>query len=332
MNLEYLRQAEVILSKCGRPRMRGGVSAVPIPKGFLMPTLTAQDSNMTATTFTKEITGDAPWMLRAISFDQSSFLSSLNVQQAKAIRLQIQLPNGRFLFGGNGVDLNSFAWIGSWRWLVDPEFRFEPGDKISVTLTGNQSLGVVNLVFEGAYLYFMKGGERVAPPVDLWSLPRYQGTVNENILAPAWMSNEGIYTPPGVADDYYIYSSPDPTSATDAGTSFTLVAGAVTAGPNLFTIQIDPGYEFFVRRLLFDVQNFGTATGSVMGRIRTGAGYALNNQNIDLAHYLNGAEFAGQFKVKGGDSVYIDTVLLDPIGTGNVTFQVHLEGYRRRRA
>jgi hypothetical protein len=111
----------------------------------------------------------------------------------------------------------------------------------------------------------------------------------------------------------------------------------VTTPPNPlpFEIQIDPGYDFFVRRMLFDLQLAGTqaAPGAiVLGKLRTGTGYVLNDNFIDLARYLCGAEYAGNWKVRGGDSVFIDANLADVSGTGTATFQVHLEGYRRRRA
>lgn len=327
MKLEYLAQADAILSKCGRPQMPDGVSAVPIFKGFLMPMVLEPGG---AVTFVKEITGTAPWQLRAISSDQAS--ASL-----VGIRCQIQLPNGRFLFGGNGVDIGQFCWIGSWRWLQDPALRCEPGSKVQVTLTDTTSGGLAeatpcNLLFEGAYLHFMKGGELATGYPLASALPRYQGILNENILAPVWAGNEGVVTPPGYQDDYFQYSTPDPIDQ-PAQTTWTVTGGAVTAQPNPlpFEIQIDPGFTMFVRRMLFDVQVTGSALGVVLGKLRTGAGYVINDNYIDLARYLCGSEYAGQWKVKGSDSVFIDVALVDATGTGTVTFQVFLEGFRRRK-
>ena len=328
MKLEYLKQADTILSKCGRPVLPGGVSAVPLFKGFVLPMVLSPGG---AVTFTKEITGGLPWVLRAISSDKTS-------ATLVGIRCQIQLPNGRFLFGGNGVDIGQFAWVGSWRWLQDPELRCEPGSKIQVTLTdttsGNLAAAVaVNLLFEGADLLFMRGGQLAQPQPLASSLPRYQGIVNENILAPAWWSDEGLDTPPGFIDEYFVYSTPDPVDQ-PAQTTWTVTGGAVTTPPNPLPleIQVGPGYELHVRRILFDVQKTSSAAAIVVGKLRTGAGYALNDSFIDLARYLNGAEFAANWRVKGGDSVFIDVNLADVSGTGTITFQVHLEGYRRRRA
>jgi hypothetical protein len=326
MRIEYLKQADAVLSKCGRPQMPGGVSAVPLYRGFMLSMILQPGAT---NTFTKEIQGGggAPWVMRAISSDQTS--NSLT-----GIRCQIQLPNGRFLFGGNGVDVGQIAWVGSWRWNQDPELRCETGSKIQVTLTDTTSGGLaqataVNLLFEGAFLHFMKGG---APSEAAASqLPRYQGTPNQNILAPVWASNEAVETPPGFVDEYFIYSTPDPVDQPLIAT-WQITAGAVTLAPSPapFELVIDPGYTFFARRILVDLQLTGSASAVVMGRLRTGAGYVVNDLAIDLARYLCGAEYPKLLQVAGGDSVFIDCSLADVAGTGTATYQVILEGFRRR--
>jgi hypothetical protein len=326
MKLESLREADIILSKCGRPQLPGGVSAVPICKSFLLPMVADPGASYT---FTKEITGPTPWVLRAISSDQvqASLLG---------VRIQIQLPNGRFLFGGNGVDAGQFCWIGSYKWLQDPEMRCEPGSKIQVTLsdpTGALSAATpVNLLFEGAYLYFMKGGQLVSEKQLASDLPRYFGIVNENILAPVWMAGDAIQTPAGFEDEYFIYSTPDPVDQ-PKNTTWTLAAGVITQTPNPLPLEIpiDAGYVHYVRRLLVDLQLTSSAAAIVLMRLRTGAGYVFNDNFIDYARYICGSEYAGFWRIKGTDSVFCDLQLADFSGTGNATYQVFLEGFRRRR-
>jgi hypothetical protein len=152
-------------------------------------------------------------------------------------------------------------------------------------------------------------------------IPRYQGIVNENILAPCWMGGFGPKTPQGYQDDKYTYSS--------AKTTVPL-AGPLTA---TLRIPIDAHYEAFVcRRFLFDVQQDNTVTaGEFLGRIRTGNGYAINEDYIDLERYLGGAVFAHDWIVRGGDEVFIDLVLADGAGSGNMYITAHMEGARRKR-
>jgi hypothetical protein len=266
----------------------------------------------------REIPGDTVWQLRAISSDQG-------MNSVQNIRVQIQFPNGRYLFGENGIDSGQFAWIGSYRFLADMDF--EPGNKLKVTLTdtttgGYGSAQAVNLVFEGTYLYFLKGGELAADPAKLASqLPRYRGDLNENILAPCWMTGAEPPVPDGYDQhDRFTYSS----------SVLTFTIGTHSNGQ--LVIPIDNGYDFFCRRILADVTYNGPTGGVVLGRLRTGTGYSLNDDFIDLATYLNGAEWPKDWKIRGRDEVVVDLQLADVVGVGTITFQLHLGGVRRRKA
>jgi hypothetical protein len=172
-------------------------------------------------------------------------------------------------------------------------------------------------------------------------LPRYQGVLNENILAPAYWSNEGVETPYGTDDDYFIYSTPDPVDQPAIAT-WTVTAGVISTAPAPapFEVQIDPGFDMYVDRILIDLQLATTSfpaslVGTViLGKIRTGAGFVLNDSFIDLERYLCGADYPARFRVRGGDSLFIDANLADiPAGaSGTVTLQVFFEGHRRRAA
>ena len=250
--------------------------------------------------------------------------------------MQVQLPSGRYLFGGNGIDISQLAWIGSWRYVQDPAIECEPGDKLQITLADYRVAGsplfAVNLVFEGNYKYYLKGAAPKNVPVSALSIPRYQGILNENILAPCWAAGYGPATPAGYRDDYYVYSSPstvDPNTGQRTGTPIPL------AGPTAVTVKIpiDSEADFIVRRLVFDLQADSTVTaGSVLGRLRTGDGYSLNDNFIDLTRYLNGVEFRKPWWIRGGDAVFTDLALADATGTGNMYMMVHLEGAKRKRA
>lgn len=314
MDFSLIQQADRVLSKCGgRPIVRDG-SVVPIPKYFLMPLTLSPGLSQN---FTKEITGDALWEMRSISCDQG-------MASIVGARIQIQLPSGRFLFGGNGLDVGQFAGTGSYRYLMDPPEECEPGSKIQVVLSDYTGLGspvAVNLLFGGAYKYYMRGGAMVPKLISAGAIPRYQGIVNENILAPCWMGGYGPVTPPGYEDDKFTYSSSKLTVP---------LTGPLSAS---LRIPIDAGYEHFAcRRILLDVnQDAGVTAGEFLGRIRTGNGYALVEDYIDLQTYLGGAVWAHDWLIRGGDEVFIDLVLADGAGSGNMYVQVHLEGARRKK-
>lgn len=314
MDLSLLKQADRALSKCGgRPILREG-SVVPLYKAFLMPMVLSPGQTVN---FVKEITGDALWELRAIS-------SATGMNSITGARLQVQLPTGRFLFGGNGMDCGQFAWIGSYRYLIDPPEECEPGSKIQVALsdyTGLEDNLAVNLLFEGVYKFYLKAGEPVQKMISAQDIPRYQAIVNENILAPAWMAGFGPATPQGYRDERFTYSSAQ--------------AAIPLAGPLTTTLKIpiDAGLDFVCRRLLFDVEQDDTVTaGTILARVRTGTGFALNDNFIDLAQYLNGTVWPHDWLIRGGDAVYLDLVLVDFTGTGKMYFQAHLEGCRRRNS
>lgn len=316
MDLQLLKQGLSIMSKCGAFTQVHEGAVLPLVKSFLMPMVLQPNQSLV---FTKEITGDTVWNLRSISSDQGS-------NSLLGVRLQIQLPNGRFLFGGNGIDVGQFAWVGSWRYLMDPDLDCEPGSKIQVTLSDTTSGGLgaavcVNLLFEGAYKFYFKGYDPVNWKDGLASqMPRYQGIVNENILAPPAIAGYGLETPPGFQDEYFIYSSPVVGLTIGAGTVATL------------KIPIDQGLDFICRRLLFDVIVAGTVTAATwLGRIRTGDGYALCEDFIDLARILNGSDFPHGWTIAQGDLVYIDLSIVDTTGAGACTIQAHLEGVRRKK-
>lgn len=313
VDTELLKQADVVLSKCGRPIVQGA-SAVPFYKAFLMPMVLSPGKSVT---FIKEVTGETSWSLRAIS-------SSLGSAAAlTGVRLQIQLPSGRYLFGGKtGIDAGQFAWIGSYRYLLDPDELCEPGTKIRVTLSDTGSLAAdfaLTLLFEGAYLFYLSGGESSVKSA--LEIPRYQGIINENILAPCYTAGLGPATPPGSEDELFTYVS-------DTAT-VTLGSALQTAA---LRITIDNGLDFEIRRMLFDVTQTDSAAGSFLGRLRAGAGYALCDSYMDLARYIGGAETPKDWAIKGGDEVLIDLSLVDSSGAGTVSMTVYLEGVRRRKA
>jgi hypothetical protein len=310
---ELLREADWALGPCGKRHPAPGLAVVPLERKILMP-LVLQPGETAV--FTKEIVGETTFSLRAISSDQGA-------NSVTGVRIQVQLPNGRFLIGGNGQDAGQFTWIGSWRYCIDPEIEVNPGAKIQVTLSDNTGLltpFVMNLLFEGCDNWYLKDGFPIPPPSVAADSPRYWGIVNENIAAPCWVAGHGPAVPDGHEDTEFTYSSD--------------VVAIPLTGPLVATVKIpiDSGLDFQLRRTLFDVNPDATVTaGVVLFRVRAGAGYALNDDFQDYEGMTNGAEFAHDWKVRGGDAVFIDMRLADATGSGNFNIRCHLEGVRRRK-
>ena len=120
MNLQLLNQANAALNKCGGREIVEGGSVVCLERKILFPMYIPLNATQQ---FTKQIVGDAPFEIRAISSDQQN-------DSVVGVRMQVRLPSGRFLFGGNGCDVGQFCWVGSWRYPMDPPEQCEPGSSI----------------------------------------------------------------------------------------------------------------------------------------------------------------------------------------------------------
>jgi hypothetical protein len=317
MDVQLLRQADFILSKCGRPMPpQAGVSVVYIPKAFLLQAVVPVQSTQT---FSKEITGDTTWCLRAIS---------TTVSAALALYVQVQLPNGRYLFNGL-VDVTQIGGYGSYRYLFTRELPCPAGSKVQVTLDTSTPAAAeaqpIVILAEGAYAYYLTCNARGALSVAelASSMPRYLGTVNQNILAPCWASGEGPRTPDGYEDARYIYSS--------AVVSF----ASVTSGQLQSTavLQIRQDSDFECRRFLVDIiAAAGVTAGAVLARVRLTSGYQLTDDFIDLAKYLGSTPWAKDFHCPAGDEVVFEFLVVDGAGSGALTVQVHMDGVRRKVA
>lgn len=308
---ELLTRADEVLSKCGRPLPPGkGLSVVMLKKDFLVQYVLP---NQTTVVITKEITGETTWTMRAVSIVASN---------PTGIDIQVQLPDGRFLIN-NQQHVAHIAGYGSGRYAFTEELDCPPETKIKVTIDSTfenpGSAQPISMLFEGAYKFYLKKPQ-TGPPLALASgQPRYLGHANQAIEGTApWMFGVGPRTPKGFLDELYIYGSQLVTIPVVNPTTQTGI------------VQIDQSSNFEVRRLLFSITADATVTGgSVLARLRAGTGYALNDEPIDIGRYLNGATFAHDWEIQKGDTVFIDYVLVDNLGTGNFYVTAFLEGVKR---
>ena len=314
MDVQLLKQADVVLSKCGRPVAPLGMSAVCLYRGIPIQAVFPVTPASASQTITREISGDTTFLLRAISTTSSA---------ATALSVQIQLPDGRFLLS-NLADVLTFAGYGSWRWLLTEELECPPGTKITVTLVDQNPTVAqpVMLLFEGADRYLLRSARGGAPRLAS-DLPRYRISENQNIMAPCSMAGEGPETPDGYQDEEFTYVS-DLFTQDVAGTNLT----------GTLNIPIDQGSDFLCRRLAFQQTVDATVVlpGLFLGRMRDSSGYALMDDYLDLIGLLNGAPLPGKdWRIAAGGQIFIDVQLAGATGTGNAYFTVYLEGVRRSR-
>ena len=315
MDVQLLKQADIVLSKCGRPIAPQRTSAVCFYRGIPIQAIFPTAPTAASQTITREISGDTTFLLRAISCTSGA---------TTALLVQIQLPNGRFLIS-NLAQALTFAGYGSWRYHFSEELECPPGTKITVSLVDENPLVAqpIMLLFEGADRYLLKGGHggRQALVSDL---PRYRISGAQNILAPCWMAGEGPVTPQGFRDEEFTYVSDVFTMDVNA----TDLTGTVS-------IPIDHDSDFLCRRIEFQQTTdiIVNTPGLWLGRKRDSSGYALMDDYLDLIGMLNGAPMPGKpWRIEKGGQVFIDVQLVGAAGTGNVYLTVFMEGVRRYRA
>ena len=143
-------------------------------------------------------------------------------------------------------------------------------------------------------------------------------------MAPAWAWGEGPGTPQGFRDDeggFVRFSQVVP-----------IDVGALTSKNETAQIQIDPSFDYPVRKIWFQVTADSTVTAfDVLAKVRDSSGYFLTDDYIQYG-ILNGVPLAKEWVVKAGDTIIVDLALADFAGTGNVYVQVFSAGAKRRTA
>lgn len=328
-DLQLLTQADFTLDQCGRPRPpQQGLSALYIPKGWLLQVVFPASTGTPLQTITKEITGDTLWSFRGIQFSSSS---------ATSISVQFLLPNGKFLIS-DLQDSLQIAGYGSYRYAfgTHAELLCPPGTKVQITFqdTNTSVQQPMSVVLDGACKYLLTGGRTRVCPV--WetagNLPRYFANPNQNIMAPAWQHGASEPTPAGYTDEDFVYSSLGPASNTFPAGAPTAISVTAANLAQIVQIGMDDA-EFHVKRVLVQVSEDNTVTsGSVLGRLRTGSGYAFCDDYLDLARYIGSVPYPVDWIIQPNDAVYADIQAVDVAGTGNLYWSFFLEGFKRRRS
>lgn len=319
MTPELLRQADIVLSRCGRPIAKDpGLRVVAIPKAFKAWAVFAAAPSSLLSTVQVTVTGDTTWMLRAIS-------SYITVPVG--LVMQVQFPDGKFLFH-NLADIRSIGGFGSWRYPFTQPKACPPGTKITISF-GDSAAGTaqaVPLLLEGSYYYHVRGNGAdvcVLPSQLASSLPRYVPGANQNILAPCWAFGEGPETPAGFVDE--------PGGFDYVSDVVSLDVGAATPKNATVQFQMDKGIDFLVRRLSFNVTADDGALGDFLVKVRDSSGYPLTDDYVRYG-LLNGVLQAKDWRIRAGDTIIADFILIDYSGAGSLRMQAFASGVKRRAA
>jgi hypothetical protein len=325
MNPQLLNAANLTLNKCGRPQMPAGLSCVQLYKAYLMQFYFGPSPSQTAQTIQKEITAPA----KGLVIPEAWGLRAIQSTQPASLLLQVQLPNGRFLFS-DPIALSNIAGSGSYRFVFTKEKDFPIGSKLQITVqdvatNAPQSLA---LLFEGAYKYYLKGAPGTCLD-DVGCEPRYLGTPNQNILSPAWMQGYAPAIARGCFDiEEFTYIAVPPNWNGDPGLAYLALA---ENGTGTMSCQLDTDTDFAMRRMFFNViPDDGVTAYNILVRARNGSGYALHDDFV-LTQYVTNAPHPHDWELAAGEQIFFDLQLVDFEGEGNVTVQCFMSGPKRGR-
>lgn len=313
MELELIKEANLTLSKCGRPVMPNGLVALGKGTAYLMQFYFPASPAQASQTIVKEITPPS----KAKNMPALWALRSIQATEPASLTLQVQLPDGSFLFNFP-VAVDQIAGFGSNRFLFTEEKDCPIGSKLQVTLnsTDTTQQQYVALLFEGCFKYFLKNAPRHNVMPGIGCSDRYQAGPNQNILAPPWMW--GRY--------------PDPVIGCFDVEDYTYASDIQTMGQNSFataTIQIDTRNDFAARRRFFQIILSDSVTAAtVQVRCRNGSGYAIDDDFLTTSYIAN-SPMLHDWDLAAGEQVFFDLQVVDFSGSGTLTVQCFLEGVKR---
>lgn len=306
MNTDLLQQAGIVLSKCGRRVIPpAGLEFIDLERKFLYQVSTPANQQITGF---RDITGDAPFICRAISAIQDALTW-----------YRVQWPDGRFL--QNGIsNLAPDCWAGSFRRSLTREVICPPDSRIMVTTnTIIPAAGASNvaLLFEGAIRYARNKatGEMLALTSDQ---ARYFANPNMNILAPE-MDLDLTFpeVPSGYRQSEFRMSSPQLVMATPGG-------------QQTISIPSSQAFDYLLRRLEFEVSFSAGVSGELLVLVRDGSGFSLSSDFVPIS-LLTNALVPHYWCIQAGTALYFDVLFQSTVGNGTVTVQANTVGMKQYR-
>ena len=326
MDIRLLSECDRVLTSCGRPKMPKGVAWIDIPYHITYQKfLAGQTIAPTSTPVVTEeriVNTEVPFICYGISgFGQPA--------TPGALYWRLRLPTGRFLQSKETAFSEAGSGFGSYRYYFDQPVECQPGSKFFITidsLVNNATTATgLSLVFHGALRYPMAGDANGVPTASAErcaNLARYTQNPNQNILAPEWRLGGQCYpeTPAGMKDYQFWYSTPMNNLVAVP------VSGAITPNVN-FPIQATS--DFIGRFLSFaTISASEGASGTLAVRIRTDTGYELTD-GFTVASEISSVIFPG-LRLNAGGALFIDYMVVDGAGSGNLNIQTVLGGVKRR--
>jgi hypothetical protein len=306
--LELLKQADLILSPCGRPTAPPGYRWVDLPRiiphQVIVPT--AVNQNVTRV----QNIANTVFLCRGIAINTVS------------AAYRIRWPNGRVLESAIARNPIGTAQIMK---ALEPEVPVEPQGQIQImlnsTIGANADSDTVTLLFYGVLRYLLKatGAEPPQVVLSLAQAPRIKGSPNQNIMCPEWYLGEQCTpeTPPGCYDEpFTLFSDP--------------IAVAVGDQVASYPVQVPGDCNcFVVKRWSFQTVLDDEVTGGfpVVGW-RLADGYSITGADLVPAQ-ATGVVFVS-LPVPGGSRMFLDIANVAGTGAGNFTTTVRFDGVKRR--
>lgn len=324
MSVELLREADLILSACGRPVAPPGVRWVDIPGALVFQTvvLGTGEPETPANGVTQLVgrlvnTYPAPFLIRGF----------LGTEEFVDCAFRVIWPDGRYV-QRTLTPIGFESASGPRQFTIFPEVQINPGDRIKLEF--NRSLfppDTVNLnvclAFNGAirFLLTATGAEPPQPLPDLSLAPRIRSGPNQNIMVPEFWQGDQCYpeTPPGFWDEVFLLQS----DLVEVPTA-TLVPDQVLRVPGDCA-------EFIGRHITFTITADEAITvGRPIFNFRLPTGYAITGGDF-VTDQIAGPIFPELVAPGGGRILFdVSTEDTDQVEEGSFFVRVNIHGCKRR--
>jgi hypothetical protein len=304
VSIELLRQADYVLSACGRPTPPPGARWIDLPH-----VMTYRIANATTVVASRiENKSRVQFICRGVSVNGT--VDPFRIWWANGRNLEQLVSVGNFIGSGAGIR------------TLQPEVAIDPGGKIIIESGPTNGVGSAFFYFWGVLRFPLLacGDEPDIYVPDISRTPRIPGTQNQNIMAPEWLLGNQCTpeTPPGYWDEPFTLFSP--TIVNPIGT--TTVGVAVEC-------PIDCDW-FIVRNVQFNsTHSDGVSAGVAAIQIRMPSGYSLTNGDY-IPQDWTGPLFP-LLMVPGGGRIILDFGDMDTTGAGSITTTIQFDGIKRRR-